>query len=241
MPKGLANRCWEAVMLGMIGEQFDVEGDLCGVVLSVRGNEDIISVWHRTADDQRIVAKIEQALRALLSLPGNVSVEYKRHGASSGGGGRDRGGHHDRFSGHRGSDRRGRDDGGSRGGEGGGRWRDRGGSRFDRGGRGGIQGSRGTGAERSSGDVPWGAAPKAGGDEEWGRAWGSRERRGGDDRRGGGSGADDGKWSRGGGGSSRGGMGAPLGGAVAPPSSAAAAAPADAEAGWSTVPSSHSQ
>ena len=121
MPKGLADRCWEAVMLGMIGEQFNVGGDLCGVVLSVRGNEDIISVWHRTADDQRIVAKIQQALRALLSLPENVSIEYKRHGASSSGAARDRGGHHDRFSGNRGNDRRGgRDDGGGRGGSQGG-------------------------------------------------------------------------------------------------------------------------
>lgn len=46
LKKGVANRYWEDLLLAIVGEQFgDAGEDLCGAVLSVRGNEDVLSVW----------------------------------------------------------------------------------------------------------------------------------------------------------------------------------------------------
>lgn len=48
LKKGVANRYWEDLLFAIIGEQFGESGeDLCGAVLSVRGNEDVLSVWTR--------------------------------------------------------------------------------------------------------------------------------------------------------------------------------------------------
>lgn len=58
LKKGIASRYWEDVVLAIIGEQFDVGSEICGAVLSVRNNEDIISVWNKTADNLEAVNKI---------------------------------------------------------------------------------------------------------------------------------------------------------------------------------------
>lgn len=34
--KGLASRCWENMILAMLGEQFMVGDEICGAVISVR-------------------------------------------------------------------------------------------------------------------------------------------------------------------------------------------------------------
>ncbi len=58
LKKGIASRYWEEVVLAVIGEQFDVGPEICGAVISVRNNEDIISVWNKTADNTEAVNKI---------------------------------------------------------------------------------------------------------------------------------------------------------------------------------------
>jgi translation initiation factor 4E len=58
LKKGIASRYWEDVILAIIGEQFDVGPEICGAVLSVRNNEDIISIWNKTADNLEAVNKI---------------------------------------------------------------------------------------------------------------------------------------------------------------------------------------
>ena len=66
LKKGLASRYWEEVvnlllcefkklmrgylqLLAIIGEQYDVGNEICGAVLSIRFQEDIISIWNRNA------------------------------------------------------------------------------------------------------------------------------------------------------------------------------------------------
>ncbi len=58
LKKGIASRYWEDVVLAIIGEQFDVGPEICGAVISVRNNEDIISIWNKTADNTEAVNKI---------------------------------------------------------------------------------------------------------------------------------------------------------------------------------------
>ena len=67
--KGLADRLWEGVVLGLVGgslergsrkdegegeeegaSEVEDQREICGAVLSVRRDEDILAVWHRTGD-----------------------------------------------------------------------------------------------------------------------------------------------------------------------------------------------
>ena len=36
LKKGLASRCWENLILAMLGEQFVVGDEICGAVISIR-------------------------------------------------------------------------------------------------------------------------------------------------------------------------------------------------------------
>ncbi|KNC73575.1 hypothetical protein SARC_13866, partial [Sphaeroforma arctica JP610] len=69
-------------LLAIIGDQFQVGQELCGAVVSVRFGEDIISVWNRTANDKNTTYKIRDTIKQVLSLPPNVTMEYKCHDAS---------------------------------------------------------------------------------------------------------------------------------------------------------------
>ncbi|KAF0688384.1 Aste57867_20004 [Aphanomyces stellatus] len=80
--KGIASRYWEDLVLAIVGEQFDVGNEICGAVMSIRYNEDIISLWNRNADNNEACYRIRDTMRKLLNLPQFVSLEYKRHDTS---------------------------------------------------------------------------------------------------------------------------------------------------------------
>ena len=76
--KGLASRCWENLILAMLGEQFMVGEEICGAVISIRHQEDILSLWNKTAHEQ-VISRIRDTLRRVLYLPTNTVMEYKSH------------------------------------------------------------------------------------------------------------------------------------------------------------------
>ncbi|RWS11402.1 initiation factor 4E-like protein [Dinothrombium tinctorium] len=80
--KGLASRCWENLILAILGEQFMVGGEICGAVVSIRFQEDIISVWNRSANDHSTTIRIRDTLKRVLNLPLNTIMEYKTHNDS---------------------------------------------------------------------------------------------------------------------------------------------------------------
>lgn len=80
--KGLASRCWENLILAMLGEQFMVGPEVCGAVVSIRYQEDIISIWNRNASDQATTSRIRATLSRVLNLPQNTIMEYKAHRTS---------------------------------------------------------------------------------------------------------------------------------------------------------------
>ena len=84
LPKGLSSRYWEEVILALIGGQFlgIPDGEICGVVLSVRYSEDILGVWNKTALDREIVDRIRDAIKKVLQLPPHANMEYKPHQTS---------------------------------------------------------------------------------------------------------------------------------------------------------------
>lgn len=70
LKKGVSDRLWEDLVLAVLGEQFDdlqPPGDeekdewpgICGCTISVRPNEDIISVWNRYEADTKVREKIK--------------------------------------------------------------------------------------------------------------------------------------------------------------------------------------
>ncbi|CAI4226230.1 unnamed protein product [Auanema sp. JU1783] len=79
LKKGLSSRVWENLLLAMIGEQFLVGEEICGAVCSIRNQEDIVSLWNRTASDVGVTNRIRDTLRRVLNLPINAVLEYKRH------------------------------------------------------------------------------------------------------------------------------------------------------------------
>jgi translation initiation factor 4E len=79
LKKGLASRCWENVILAMLGEQFMVGEEICGAVISIRYQEDILSLWNRTALDQTTTSRIRDTLKRVLNLPPSTVMEYKTH------------------------------------------------------------------------------------------------------------------------------------------------------------------
>lgn len=79
LKKGIASHYWEELILAIIGEQFDVGGQICGAVVSVRHNEDIISVWNKNADLKDATNKIRTQIRSIFKLPSFISIEYKKH------------------------------------------------------------------------------------------------------------------------------------------------------------------
>jgi translation initiation factor 4E len=56
--KGVADRLWEDLILALIGDQYEDEDEVCGCVLSVRIQEDIISVWNKDESNSQILTRI---------------------------------------------------------------------------------------------------------------------------------------------------------------------------------------
>ncbi|KAJ2958438.1 hypothetical protein NQZ79_g6015 [Umbelopsis isabellina] len=82
LKKGLASRYWESLTMAIIGDQFDVGQEICGAVLSIRGAEDILSVWNQSAREGRTNLKIRDTLKKVLNLPPDTIMEYKTHNDS---------------------------------------------------------------------------------------------------------------------------------------------------------------
>ncbi|KAL3625494.1 hypothetical protein CASFOL_030948 [Castilleja foliolosa] len=80
--KSVSGRFWEDLVLALVGGQLDSDDNICGVVLSIRVNEDILSVWSRNASDRQAVMGLRDAIKRHLKLPQNYVMDYKPHDAS---------------------------------------------------------------------------------------------------------------------------------------------------------------
>lgn len=80
--KHFTSRSWENLIMAMVGEQFMVGDEICGAVVSLRFQEDIISIWNKTANNTQATVRIRDTLRRVLNLPPSIMMEYKKHGQS---------------------------------------------------------------------------------------------------------------------------------------------------------------
>ncbi|KAI1661219.1 translation initiation factor eIF4e [Daldinia decipiens] len=81
LKKGVADRYYEDLLMACVGDQFGDEADeLCGVVLSMRNGEDVLSIWTRSTGQK--VLKIRETMRRVLNCPLDTRIEFKSHDAS---------------------------------------------------------------------------------------------------------------------------------------------------------------
>ncbi|XP_037956021.1 eukaryotic translation initiation factor 4E type 2 [Teleopsis dalmanni] len=79
LPKNKIDRAWENVCMAMLGEQFLVGDEICGIVLITKHPEDSLSVWNRSASDHSSTTRIRDTLRRILNIPLTTAMEYKIH------------------------------------------------------------------------------------------------------------------------------------------------------------------
>lgn len=77
--KGVTARMWEALCLNVIGDQLNVGDELCGVIVSIRHHDDVISVWNRNAANKEVTMRLRQNIATVLRLPSSWNLEYKAH------------------------------------------------------------------------------------------------------------------------------------------------------------------
>jgi len=54
VPKTHTSKFWEDLLLAMIGEQFSLENEVLGMVLSTKYNGDSIAVWYRHSTPENV-------------------------------------------------------------------------------------------------------------------------------------------------------------------------------------------
>jgi hypothetical protein len=77
--KGGASRVWEDLVLAVIGGDFGVDDEVCGVKISMKPGEDKITVWHKSGNDKRKINFIRNKMRDVLKVPSLEAFDYKVH------------------------------------------------------------------------------------------------------------------------------------------------------------------
>lgn len=69
-------------LLAVVGDQLNLADEICGLVLSCREYQDIISIWTKTGDDVYTREHVRETIKTALQLPASTLMEYKTHDAS---------------------------------------------------------------------------------------------------------------------------------------------------------------
>jgi translation initiation factor 4E len=71
LKKGVVDRYWEDLLLAMVGDQFmEASDEVCGAVISVRAQEDVLSIWTKNDGGRNI--KIRSVLHLLCREAKNI-------------------------------------------------------------------------------------------------------------------------------------------------------------------------
>ena len=72
----ISDKLWEDLVMGVVGEQFTYPDEINGIVISIKGNQDIISVWNKTGRDDNVVQSIKDDIVRILGIPYNAQMDY---------------------------------------------------------------------------------------------------------------------------------------------------------------------
>ncbi|KAL9054111.1 MAG: hypothetical protein Q9162_004368 [Coniocarpon cinnabarinum] len=95
LKKGVIDRYWEELLLTTIGDQFLEAGEeVCGMVVSVRSGEDVISIWTKMDGGRNVKIRfvhlrvssyyvrltwIRETVKRVLDLPADTNIVWKSH------------------------------------------------------------------------------------------------------------------------------------------------------------------
>ncbi|KAJ2553052.1 hypothetical protein EV175_003078 [Coemansia sp. RSA 1933] len=82
LKKGISPRMWEKLAIAVVGGVFDAGDEICGIVISIRNSEDIVSLWNKNAIDHRTNARIRDTMKSVMALPADCIIQYKAHNDS---------------------------------------------------------------------------------------------------------------------------------------------------------------
>jgi len=90
--RNYVDKCWENLLLALLGEQFMVGDEITGVVIANRPHQSVISVWTRSSTNEGLKNRIHDVMRRVMQIPPNIQIEYRAHvdslgNTDSGGGG----------------------------------------------------------------------------------------------------------------------------------------------------------
>ena len=74
----MSNKLWEDLILGVIGEQFTYPEEINGIVISIRNNQDTISIWNKSGRDQDVIDTIKKDIIRILGIPGGAQMNYDK-------------------------------------------------------------------------------------------------------------------------------------------------------------------
>ena len=80
--KGVASRVWEELLLCTLGDAWGMGDEVCGLVLTLKQNEDVVAVWNRTAADRDAVQRIKQVMMRTLGVDRSDAFDYRPHDVS---------------------------------------------------------------------------------------------------------------------------------------------------------------
>ena len=80
--KHATDRCWEECVLALVGDSFGLGEEVCGLVLSMKAGEDMVSVWNRNAEDKDAVMRIKSVLMRVLGVERVDAFDYRPHDVS---------------------------------------------------------------------------------------------------------------------------------------------------------------
>ena len=73
---GHANQLWENLLLGLIGEQFELPYEVTGIFVRVSADVDKFQVWFRHGKDEEVKAQVRKDFLRILELPPETSVTF---------------------------------------------------------------------------------------------------------------------------------------------------------------------
>eukprot|EP01097_Dermamoeba_algensis_P002688 TRINITY_DN2065_c0_g1_i1.p1 TRINITY_DN2065_c0_g1~~TRINITY_DN2065_c0_g1_i1.p1 ORF type:complete len:232 (-),score=42.46 TRINITY_DN2065_c0_g1_i1:316-1011(-) len=77
--RGQLDKLWLWTLLACVGENLGDEGDVCGVVVSIRKQQDKIALWTKSSTNEELVVGIGKKWKQILELPENVIIGFQSH------------------------------------------------------------------------------------------------------------------------------------------------------------------
>jgi translation initiation factor 4E len=75
--KQYTNKFWEDLILAFIGDQFEHQGEVLGLVANLRKEFDTIQIWNKSGTDQVKIGQLKKDLERILDIKEDMTLEYE--------------------------------------------------------------------------------------------------------------------------------------------------------------------